>query len=65
MDTLMSFRLPSDLVRRIDAIAESDRRSRAFIVREALEHFLPELENPKPPKAKSQRKKANGVEAGK
>ena len=42
--TVVDARLPDDLVRSIDRIARSTRRSRAEIVRTAIELYLAEVE---------------------
>lgn len=39
-----SIRLPEETQRRIDALAERTRRSRAFYLREAIERGLPQVE---------------------
>jgi predicted transcriptional regulator len=63
MDTLMSFRLPSEMIAHLDTLAEEERRSRGFLVRIALEDFLAKhpIEKKKP---KSQpKKKQNGKDS--
>lgn len=42
--SLISLRLPTDLVEKFDKIAEYLERDRSFVLREALEHYLAEGE---------------------
>jgi predicted transcriptional regulator len=43
---LYSFRLPDELVRQIDELAERDRKRRADVIREALTRYVAEQTAP-------------------
>lgn len=42
MSTAVSIRLPNELIKRLDGVAEDTERSRSFIVQKALETYLAE-----------------------
>ena len=46
---LYTFRLPPDLIERIDDLADRDRKRRADLVREALLRYVEERTAPIPP----------------
>lgn len=39
---LAAFRLPDDLIRKINALAKHTRRSKTFLVREAIQQYINE-----------------------
>jgi RHH-type rel operon transcriptional repressor/antitoxin RelB len=47
--TQVTARLPDDLVKSIDAAARSLNRSRAEIIRQAIEYYLERLQDPADP----------------
>ena len=43
MSTAVSVRLPDDMVKRLDGVAEDTERSRSFIIQKALEYYMAEF----------------------
>ena len=44
-DKMISIRLPKDLEKKLDILAQSTKRSKSFYVKEALTRYLEEIED--------------------
>jgi predicted transcriptional regulator len=50
MTEMVSLRLPTELVRRLEEVAEREDRSRSWIIRQACEAYLREVRQRRSPK---------------
>ena len=60
---MLTIRLPPDMERRLNVLANATQRSKSFYVREALERSLEDLEGAYLAEAAYERFKASGEEA--